>query len=178
MSVVRLPTTVMEIYYVANFDCSEAKMSGEASHVRGIVRALAEEKCSLVLFANGWTSKSGDTVEFVYVPLVKTPGLFALSFGLFSPFVIGLRLLRQRPDFIVARYHKFILLLLIVSKLFRIRLILEVNSDIRRERLVAGSGALRNRVESWLEKLSYRAASGIVAVSNSVGDSIRARFPD
>ncbi len=167
----------MRIFYIADFDCSSARMSGEASHVRGVVRALAARGCQVRLIANGWTARSGEAVSLVRIPQVKRPGMHAFSFGLFCLPAMAVALLRSRPDLILSRYFTFVLPLVLLARLFRVPMMLEVNSDIRSERRMSGVGRLRNRLEEWMEKQSCKLAGGIVAVSGSVSDSIRERLP-
>lgn len=168
----------MKIFYVAEFDCSLARIGGEAGHVRGIVRSLSREGHEVFLFAGGWTPNRDETIHFFPVPQVKIPGFYAISFGILCLPVVLWALVQHKPRVIVSRYFKFVLPLLILARLFQTPMFLEVNSDISSERRISNGGPMRNAFEAMLEEQSYRFATGIVAVSDSVVDSIRKRFPD
>ena len=165
----------MHLFYVADFDCR--RYSGEAGHVRGIVRALEQRGCEVWLFSSGWTAQPGERIRFFSVPQITVPGAYALSFGLFCPVRVAWALLKRRPSFVLSRYYKFVLPLLWMSRLVRLPVFLEVNADIENERQLAGGGRIRNAFEAWLERMSYACATGIVAVSDTVRGSIQARFP-
>lgn len=169
---------VANIFYIADFDCSQARMSGEAGHVRGIVRAFAALGSNVRLFASGWTARMGEKVTFVKIPQLERPGAYALTFGIFCPPIMFWSLVFKKPDIIISRYFKFVLPLVMLARMFRVPVFLEVNSDIRSERMISGGGRLRNSFETWMEKQSCALASGIVAVSDSVAASMHERFPD
>jgi glycosyltransferase involved in cell wall biosynthesis len=167
----------MKIFYVAEFDCSLARIGGEAGHVRGIVRSLSRDGHEVFLFAGGWTPNRDETIRFFPVPQVKIPGFYAISFGILCLPIVLWALVQHKPRVIVSRYYKFVLPLLILARFFQTPMFLEVNSDISSERRVSNGGPVRNAFEAMLEEQSYRLATGIIAVSDSVVDSIRKRFP-
>mgnify|MGYP005855982493 CR=1 FL=1 len=168
----------MRIFYVAEFDCSLARIGGEASHVRGIIRSFTRNGHEIFLFASGWTPSQQETIHFFNVPQIQIPGLYAFSFGVFCPPLMLWAILRYRPTVIISRYFKFVLPLLLIARFLRVPMFLEVNSDIHSERRISNGGRIRNAFESILEKQSYLWSTGIIAVSNSVAESARKRFPD
>lgn len=168
----------MKIFYVAEFDCSLARIGGEAGHVRGIVRSFSRDGHKVFLFASGWTPSQGDTVRFFPVPQIQISGLYSFSFGIFCPPLVLWAILQYRPTVIISRYFKFVLPLLIIARLLRIPMFLEVNSDISSERRISNGGPIRNAFETVLEQQGYRWATGVIAVSDSVAQSACKRFPD
>jgi glycosyltransferase involved in cell wall biosynthesis len=160
----------MHLYYVANFDSNRS--SGEAGHVRGVVRAFDGLGHEVWVFASGWPRDAAGSVHFWKVPQLTVRGLYALSFGALVIPVVLLALLRRKPDVIVSRYFKFVLPLIWIARLWRIPFVLEVNSDLRNERDVAGVSRRRAGLESRMEKKIYASATGIVAVADSIRERI------
>ena len=108
----------------------------------------------------------------------RLPGWFSelLEIGYNVPAFVRLwRAVRvERPDAIYERYNLYLLAGLLVAKLTRLPLILEVNAPLVRERRAEGTLAL-----AWLarraEGLAWRGADAVLPVSHVLAQDVAAR---
>jgi len=78
---------------------------------------------------------------------------------------------RFRPDLIYERYNLFMVAGILLSKVTRTPIFLEVNAPLARERSAFGGLALK-RFAAWIERRTWRAADLVLPVSKVLGQIV------
>lgn len=164
----------MRITYIADHNCTGS--GGAEAHIRGFVQELYRQGHSVHVFASGRRSPFGGSVKYHYVPQLRIPGLFALSFGILSLAPFTLHLIFDPPDIVYSRFFLFLPLHVVISRIFGIPFVVEFNSDLAAEREATKAGRTRVLVGEWLERIIYKSATGVIAVSAAILDSLHRRF--
>lgn len=156
----------LRIVYFAPFDLNCP--AGHTSHVLATVEEFSRRGHVVVLFSIGCPANIGRNVQFKKIPVILTVGLQSVSFCISCLVVLLYELLRYKIDLLYTRYQIGLSLPLLIAKAVRLPVVLEVNSDTANERLANKRGYTFSRVEEVEERLIYKLATAIIAVTEAV----------
>ncbi len=108
----------------------------------------------------------------IYVPVLAIPMMGLISYQISLFFHLYFYCKKIKADAIYARQSAFTFIPLIVSKYFRIPYFLEVNGLITDEMKMFGQSKLNIAITELSEKLGYKKAMKIVAVTQGVKEGI------
>lgn len=150
---------------------------GQSVHVEELIAALRAAGAEVMVVGPGFYEQSGFGGESRLVALARRllPGMLAEGAELAYNIPAYLRLRRAfrsfRPDIVYERYNLFYLAGALLAARAGIPYFLEVNAPLAAER--ARFGGLRLvRLARWAERLVWRAADRVYAVTGVLGDSI------
>lgn len=127
------------------------------------------------LFAPKPEKTIGITKNIILVPC-QTP-IFKSAFHQVSLFFfLFYYCLKLSPNVIYSRYSAFTFSPVIVSKIFRVPYVVEVNGLILEEIKVANASKWMKLMAKMSEKLNYKHAKSIVVVTQAIRDSIKDRY--
>src|SRR5659263_3442 len=107
-----------------------------------------------------------------YVPQLGIPGLGSLLYQISLFFHLSIYCKKTKVDAIYARQSPFTFIPFIVSNFFKIPYFVEVNGLITDEMKMFGQSKLRITIAKLSEKLSYKRAIKIVAVTQGIKEGI------
>lgn len=148
-----------------------ASKDGQYVHVEEIIRALRQLGHDVIVVGpkiaeesefgsdGGWVSKLRKLLPKPCSELLE----FCYSFYVF--FKLLLAIIKHKPDAIYERYNLFLPAGIWVKKLFRLKLILEVNSPLYDERAQYGGIALKP-LAKWSEVYTWRNADHVCPVTH------------
>ncbi|UUM32262.1 glycosyltransferase family 4 protein [Vibrio japonicus] len=148
-----------------------ASKDGQYVHVEEIIRALRQLGHDVIVVGpkiaeesefgsdGGWVSKLRKSLPKFCSELLE----FCYSFYVF--FKLLLAIIKHKPDAIYERYNLFLPAGIWVKKLFRLKLILEVNSPLYDERAQYGGIALKP-LAKWSEVYTWRNADHVCPVTH------------
>lgn len=145
----------------------------EAIHIGGIVNGLGElgHDVELVSFPGirlETRARKGDGIPSLMSQVARRlpPGAFTLleiAYNAFTLVRLGLRLLLRRPDAIYERYSLFLFATVLLARILRIPIVLEINDSALVERV----RPLRfSRLARAIERWCFRKATGLVFISH------------
>lgn len=153
----------MNILYLMYFDGT--RKTGHAAHARGLAKSLEKLDVNLTIAAPGWQKVERDNTKFYKVPHLNKPGLMDISFLLSCLGNLPRIIYRTKPDVIYARYYKFIFILQLFFKMFRIPVVTEYNASVRTENKMHARGLMSKKFHLFSEKISLYLSSHNVYVS-------------
>lgn len=147
-----------------------ASKDGQYVHVEEIVNALKELGHEIVVVApkvaeqsefgsdGGWVSELRSRLPKFISELLE----FSYSFYVFVKLAVAI--IKHRPDGIYERYNLFLPSGIWAKKLFNLKLILEVNSPLYKERKKYG-GIVLDRLAKWSERYTWTNADHVLPVT-------------
>lgn len=156
----------MNIVYSCPLD--PLAQSAAGSHVLGVVRAWARQGHRVTLIHPGPRIGISDAGEVAFPSAGGRPAVEA-RLGRH----VRDALHSSGADLLFHRFSKSSFLPLVAARLAGAPVVLEVNVDVHSEGEEWGDGSVRRKAIRWVEKLNYRAADHIVAVSDGVAYALR-----
>lgn len=156
-----------------------ASKDGQFVHVEELTNALLEQGHSIQFVAPDVAENADFGSDGGYVAKLKRllPGflyeLLELAYSGLIAVKLVAAIVRDRPDFIYERYNLFQPAGVIVARLFRLPLLLEVNAPLYAER-EKYSGISLHRLARWTESYTWRNASVVLPVTQVLGDMVEA----
>jgi glycosyltransferase involved in cell wall biosynthesis len=154
-----------------------ASKDGQFVHVEELTNALAEQKHKLKFVAPKFAESSdfGSEGGIAAKLKKKLPQWFYELLELNYAWLIALKLIiaiiKERPDFIYERYNLYQPAGVIVAKLFRLPILLEVNAPLYDERKKY-SGIAIDWLARWSERFTWRHATAVLPVTQVLKDII------
>jgi glycosyltransferase involved in cell wall biosynthesis len=155
-----------------------ASKDGQYVHVEELTNALIEQGHTVFFVAPEFTKKS----EFGYEggPAAKLKALLPEAIyellELSYSFVIGIKLiysiLQNKPDFIYERYNLYQPVGVLVSKLFNVPILLEVNAPLVDERSKY-SGLKLKKLAKFIEVFTWKNADIVLPVTQVLADILQ-----
>lgn len=154
-----------------------ASKDGQYVHVEEIIKALKSQGHEVIIVApqvaekaqfgsnGGWVSKLRSNLPQFVSELLE----FAYAFYVF--FKLCAAILKYRPDGIYERYNLFLPAGVWAKQLFRLKLLLEVNSPLYDERKKYGGLAL-DKIAKWSEYYTWRNADHVLPVTHVLASYI------
>lgn len=148
-----------------------ASKDGQYVHVEEIIKALKLLGHEIIVVAplvceksefgsdGGWISKLRNKLPKFLSELLE----FSYTFFVFIKLCFNI--IKHRPDCIYERYNLFLPAGIWAKKLFRLKLLLEVNSPLYDERKKYGGLAL-DRIAKWSEYYTWRNANHVLPVTH------------
>ena len=159
----------MKIFMVCNvlLDGKDA----QTTHVIELLRNLAKQN-DTICFAPKPKNIKYKFQEIIYMPVLNKPILLSVSYQLVLFFYLIYYRTKIKPDVIYARHYGLPFSQLIISNLFRIPYIVEINGLAMEEMKLSNRSKLNVCIAKLSEKLNYRHAKKIVAVTQGVKKGI------
>ena len=154
-----------------------ASKDGQFVHVEELTNALRQAGHQIEFVAPQVAEQSDFGGDGGYVARLKQllPGflyeLLELGYSVLIAIKLVRAILRERPDFIYERYNLFQPAGVIIAKLFRLPLLLEVNAPLYAER-ARYSGISLHRLARYIEGFTWRHATAVLPVTRVLGDII------
>ncbi|MFV0448228.1 MAG: glycosyltransferase family 4 protein [Vibrio sp.] len=154
-----------------------ASKDGQYVHIEEIIKALKAMGHEIIMvspqvaenahFGNdgGWVAKIRSNVPRIISELLE----FTYAFWVF--FKLCHAIIRHRPDGIYERYNLYLPAGIWAKKLFRLKLLLEVNSPLYDERKKYGGLAL-DKLAKWSEYYTWRNADHVLPVTQVLANYI------
>ncbi|MFK5893265.1 MAG: glycosyltransferase family 4 protein [Pseudomonadota bacterium] len=152
-----------------------ASKDGQYVHVEELTNALMEQGNDIVFVAPGLTQQSSFGHDGGVVTKLKKMlpqavyELLELSYSALIAYKLVREILRSRPDFIYERYNTYQPMGVIISKLFKIPLLLEVNAPLVDER-IKHSGLSLVWLAKKIERFTWKNATRVFPVTNVLAD--------
>lgn len=164
----------MRIFYY----CFEgfSKLGVVNKHVTEVIANLSRMGHRISLFVPGISTVDLDAdIDISYIPVVGPSALKWILYDVFSFFYLLIGSLKERPDVIYFREtHSFVPL--IVSKLIRRPLVIEVNGWVLEELRMIGYSRWKLGFLAFCQRHNFRRASGLVAVTEGLKELIRMSY--
>jgi glycosyltransferase involved in cell wall biosynthesis len=151
-----------------------ASKDGQFVHIEEIVSALEEQNHSVIMLSPG-IAESGDFGHdggFVAGLKQKLPKfvyeLLELGYSAIAAFKLVKSILKDRPDFIYERYNLYQPAGVLVGKLFKIPVLLEVNAPLKEEREKYCGGLALPKLAKFIENLTWLMASHTLPVTKEL----------
>lgn len=157
-----------------------ASKDGQFVHIDEIITALKKQNHTVRLIGpaindnsdfghdGGFVSKLKATLpKFVYE-------LMELGYSIVAAYKLIKTIRSDRPDVIYERYNLYQPAGVIVSKLFKIPLILEVNAPLKQEREKFSGGLGLPFLAQWVENYTWKNADRVLPVTDVLADYCRA----
>lgn len=156
-----------------------ASKDGMYVHVEELTNAMLEKGVTLEFVCPGFNEKSefGSEGGFAARLRARLPAvlyeLLELAYSLIVGFKLIRTLLRFKPDFIYERYNLYQPVGVIIAKLFRKPILLEVNAPLADERK-KHNGLKLYPFAKWIEDFTWRHATYVLPVTDVLADYVRA----
>lgn len=113
--------------------------------------------------------------DILYLPILSRGGLISSTFYQLTLFFYYLlyRTKHTKPDIIYSRISILIISPIVLSKLFKIRYVVEINGLALDELKLSNASKLIIQIYKVVEKLNYKHAEKIVAVTQGVKEGIK-----
>jgi glycosyltransferase involved in cell wall biosynthesis len=165
----------MTILYTCYVNLGEA--SGGVRHIFEIAEHLKRTGHEVVLFAPKLDPYPFDTpMEIIYVPVLRMAHLAPLSYTLMSFLHIARYLSKRGASLIYEREIDLSLTSSLVSWLFGIPLVIEVNAIITEEHELARSSAVKIKLMETMQGIYLKRANRIVAVTEGIKRELCEQF--
>jgi glycosyltransferase involved in cell wall biosynthesis len=157
-----------------------ASKDGQSIHVEAIVNSLKKEGHTVLVCGPSLPEKL-DTIKssedtFIAKLKVKLPVVVYELMEIGYNLVVGVRLMlainKFRPDFIYERYNLYQPTGVILSKLLKIPLVLEVNAPLQKERHCKSRLAMPQFAAS-VERFTWRNATKVLPVSRALASHLK-----
>jgi glycosyltransferase involved in cell wall biosynthesis len=164
----------MKILYVCSTDLSgEYGSLGSVRHIMEVCENLHQLGNRIKLIVPNYAIYPHDTpIDTVYVPLVKVRFLRTLIYELLAPFFLMAYLLFWKPDVVYWRQAYLTIFPVLLSRLFRKKILTEVNGltiDEVESELV---GKCRKGIILGFEKFNYHGSSHLICVAPKIKERI------
>ncbi len=166
----------MDIIYLHRI----ASKDGQYVHVEELTNAILEQGHDIRFIAPQFTDDSefGSDGGFVSKLKEKLPQfiyeVLELSYSLLIALKLVIAILQKRPDFIYERYNLYQPAGVIIAKIFRLPLILEVNAPLFDERQKY-SGIAIPWLAKAIENFTWKQATKVLPVTQVLADIVMAR---
>jgi len=157
-----------------------ASKDGQYVHVEELTNAILEQGHDIRFIAPQFTDDSefGSDGGFVSKLKEKLPQfiyeVLELSYSLLIALKLVIAILQKRPDFIYERYNLYQPAGVIIAKIFRLPLILEVNAPLFDERQKY-SGIAIPWLAKAIENFTWKQATKVLPVTQVLADIVMAR---
>jgi len=161
-----------------------ASKDGQYVHIEAITTELVKLGHELVMVApsvaenndfgsdGGWVSKVRQFMPKFISELLE------LAYSVLAFLKLSIAIMKHRPDVIYERYNLYLPAGIWAKKLFKLPLLLEVNSPLYLERDEYGGVALP-RLAKWTERYAWQHADKVLPVSNVLASYVKAEgVPD
>ena len=139
----------------------------QTTHIIELLRNLKKEN-DTTCFSPKLKNIKYKLQELVYISLLNKPLFSSISYQLALFFYLLYYCSRLRPDVIYTRHSVFTFSPLIISKLFRIPYISEINGLAMEEMKLSNASKLSVCIAKLSEKLNYKHARKIVTVTQAI----------
>lgn len=156
-----------------------ASKDGMYVHVEELTNALLEKGVELEFVCPGFNERSdfGSEGGFAAKIRAKLPSavyeLLELCYSLIVAIKLVRTIVRFKPDFIYERYNLYQPVGVIIAKLFRLPILMEVNAPLADERKEHNGLALY-RFAKWIENFTWRWSTFVLPVTDVLADYVRA----
>jgi len=160
-----------------------ASKDGQYVHIEAITTELVKLGHDLVMVApsvaenndfgsdGGWVSKIRQTMPKFVSELLE------LAYSVLAFLKLSIAILKHRPDVIYERYNLYLPAGIWAKKLFKLPLLLEVNSPLYLERDQYGGVALPG-LAKWTERYAWKNADKVLPVSHVLASYVKAEGVD
>lgn len=154
-----------------------ASKDGQYVHVKELTNALKNNGNVLLFVSPGFTKNTdfgddgGISTKLKKLLPKSIYEILELSYSLIIGIKLIINIIKFKPDFIYERYNLYQPAGVIISKIFRIPLLLEVNAPLVFERQKY-SGLALPIIATFIEKFTWRQASAVLPVSNVLANII------
>ncbi len=154
-----------------------ASKDGQYVHVEELTNAMLEQEHELVWVAPAFTQKAefgneGGVAAKLKKKLPKSIyELLELGYSLIIAFKLIRAILREKPDFIYERYQLYQPMGVVVAKLFRLPILLEINAPLVDER-AKYSGLELVGLARCIERFTWRGATKALPVTQVLADIV------
>lgn len=145
--------------------------NAQTIHILELLGNLAKRN-DVVCFAPKSKNIKYKYQEIIYISVLNIPIVFSASYRLGLFFSLFYHCIKARPDAIYVRYYTLPLSQLIISKLFRIPYIVEINGLVVRELRLLKKSKLKICITKLSEIFSYKHAKKIVAVTRGLKEEL------
>lgn len=149
--------------------------SGSNIHILELLENF-KKYTNVIMFAPGQKSVNRALSGIKYVPVIDNKYLVQPSYELILPFYLLHSFINNRPDVLYLRQNSFPILPIIMCKILKIPLVVEVNGLVLDELKVNNSRSFAYWVFSRLalrsEKLNYRYCDRIVSVTDKLKEEL------
>jgi glycosyltransferase involved in cell wall biosynthesis len=154
-----------------------SKLRNINNHIRETVSWLAKFGHEVHFFNPKITSPKFDAKVNVHlIPIIKLPLLNWVSFDIISFFILIKNVLTNRPDYIYFRETSS-LIPLIISKLFSIPLIIEINGWVLSELRQTGYSKWKLSYIRFIQRINYVQATRLIPVSEGLKKLVLKNYP-
>jgi glycosyltransferase involved in cell wall biosynthesis len=157
-----------------------ASKDGQFVHVEEIVRALRAQGHHIDIVSPEMAEKEEFGHDGGFVTKLKQHlpkalyELLELGYGAIIAKKLWSAIRRRRPDVIYERYNLYQPVGVLMAKLFKIPLILEVNAPLKQERERFCGGLGLPKLAKWLENWTWRNADMVMPVSQVLAEHVLA----
>ncbi len=145
-----------------------SKLGNINNHIRETVSWMAKFGHEVHFFNPNITNPKFDTkVDIHLIPIINKPLLNWISFDIISFFILLKNILVNHPDFLYFRETSS-LVPLIISKLFHIPLIIEINGWVLLELEQTGYSKWKLKYIKFIQKLNFKYADKLIPVSEGL----------
>lgn len=154
-----------------------ASKDGQYVHVEELTNAFVELGHEINFVAPGFTDNTefgndGDIATQLKKLLPQSIyELLELSYSLLIAYKLIKQIFRDKPDFIYERYNSYQPMGVIVAKIFKIPLLLEVNAPLADERK-KHSGLALYGLANFIEKYTWKNATKVLAVTQVLANIV------
>ena len=163
----------MRIFMVCNVLLSEKDNS--TIHIIELLKNLAKRN-DVICFAPKPKNVKYKFQEIAYTPILNKPIFLSISYQWALFFNLFYYCCKARPDALYARLDMFTFSPLIISKLFRIPYFVEINGVMLEEMKLSNSFKLNVCIAKISEKLNYKRAKRIIAVTQAIKKAIKKKY--
>jgi len=165
----------MKIFYICDLNLEEE--NGGKTHVVGTINSLRELGHRVILFAPK-TKKHMRVIkpDTKYLFLINKPVIRSVSYNFILFFYLLYKILKGRPDIIYARQSGFLVAPTLLSKLFSVPYVTEINGILEEEmRLRCVSFAII-KLTNIVEKICYTYANKIITTEKGIKKYIAKKY--
>ena len=142
-------------------------VDAQTIHIIELLRNLAKRN-DIICFAPKPKNIKYKFQEIIYIPVLHRPILLSVSYQIALFFYLIYYCTKIKPDVIYARYGGLPFSQLIIHKFFRIPYIVEINGLAMEEMKLSNTSKLNVCIAKLSEKLNYKHANKIVAVTQAI----------
>ncbi|HCL00654.1 MAG TPA: hypothetical protein DHW42_11195 [Candidatus Marinimicrobia bacterium] len=154
-----------------------SKLGNINNHIRETVSWMVKFGHEVHFFNPKITSPEFDAkVDIHLIPIINLPLLNWISFDILSFFILLKNVFRNRPDYIYFRETSS-LIPLIISKLFSIPLIIEINGWVLSELRQTGYSKWKLFYIRFIQRINYVQATRLIPVSEGLKKLVLKHYP-
>jgi glycosyltransferase involved in cell wall biosynthesis len=157
------------------FDDSLTKKGAAVTHVSEVFRNL-DQFCDVYLFSHNVGEKNTNDRKIFFVPTLNIPLFRSISFQIMLFFHFIHFHSKTHINIIYLRYSLLSFVPLLLSKIYRIPLVVEINGLTYDEFKLSKFGFINIIFASITEPLNFRYSDGLIAVTPGIKDVLQTKY--